>query len=82
MKKIFSKITVKWIALLSAAALLAGICTSCGQTSDKDNQGRTVISVGAWPQQDGEAKTNMEERKEMFEEAKSGRCHSAGYLAI
>ena len=69
MKKIFSKITVKWIALLSAAALLAGICTSCGQTSDKDNQGRTVISVGAWPQQDGEAKTNMEERKEMFEEA-------------
>ena len=64
---------VKVVGLMTAAALGLSILGACGQkeASDKNEQGKTVISVGNWPQKEGTAKTNMEKRKARFEEANS-----------
>ena len=50
-------------------ALTTGIFAGCGKTqSDKDSDGRTVISVGGWPAKEGADLDNMEARKAKFEQ--------------
>lgn len=62
------KIT-KVVGLMTAAALSVSILGACGQkaANDKDDQGRTILSVGLWPQKEGLALEQAEERKARFE---------------
>ena len=47
-----------------------GMLTSCGAGgSSKNADGKTVITVGDWPQKEGTDKDNMEEAKAKFEAA-------------
>ncbi len=56
-------------ACLAAVALSVGLFAGCGQeTADKDDQGRTVISVGGWPTNEGVNLDNLTARKARFEE--------------
>ena len=58
------------VAVTMALALICGCFAGCGKdTSDKDEQGRTVISVGSWPSSEGESLDKMNARKARFEEA-------------
>lgn len=68
MKKqtLFTKIVSTAVVAALSVSMLAG----CGNTkSDKDDQGRTVISVGSWPDTEGETLDKMNARKARFEEA-------------
>lgn len=68
MKKTRSK-WLKAVSLITAGVLMAGVCASCGKTADKDENGKTVITVGGWPSKDGKEKDNIEAKKARFEEA-------------
>ena len=57
-------------ALILSTTLVVGMFTGCGKSvSDKDEQGRTIVSVGGWPTNDGPAKESVESRKAKFEES-------------
>lgn len=60
---------VKAVGLVTAAALSVSILGACGQkaANDKDEQGRTILTVGLWPDREGTALTTIEERKTRFE---------------
>ncbi|MBP3361166.1 MAG: sugar ABC transporter substrate-binding protein [Clostridia bacterium] len=63
MKKKLQRVAAGALIVSSIAALCG-----CGQkTSDKDEQGRTVISVGGWPLSEGKSLDAMNQRKETFE---------------
>ncbi len=52
-----------------SAVLIISVCTSCNNSaSDKDEQGRTVISVGGYPDKEGTERTNWDARKTKFEQ--------------
>lgn len=58
------------VALTVALFVMANVLGGCGKkVSDKDEQGRTIISVGSWPQKEGTALDRMNARKEAFEKA-------------
>ncbi|MBO5007220.1 MAG: extracellular solute-binding protein [Clostridia bacterium] len=58
----------KIISLVLALALCVMTLAACGKkTNDKDEQGRTVISVGGWPDKEGTELDNAVARKEAFE---------------
>ena len=58
----------KLSAVILSVALLAGMLGGCGgKDTSKDAQGRTVISVGGWPQKEGTNLDNYNARKERFE---------------
>ena len=65
MKTTIKKVLTGVLALTLSVSMLAG-CTS-GTANDKDEQGRTVVSVGNWPANDGAHKTNIEKQKAEFE---------------
>lgn len=46
-KSLFNKITAAALAAVLAATMLAGCGTD--KSAQKDDQGRTIISIGAWP---------------------------------
>lgn len=54
------------LAMTMTVGALAGCASS--QKEGKDEQGRTVISVGNWPSKEGDALTLMNNRKAEFEE--------------
>lgn len=59
------------LSLAAAIALIAGAVTGCtpsNTASDKDEEGRTVISVGSWPTKEGSDKDAIEARKARYEE--------------
>ena len=60
---------VKAVGLMTAAALSVSILGACGQkaANDKDEQGRTILTVGLWPDREGTALTTIEDRKTRFE---------------
>ena len=65
-KNLFAKITAFALSAVMSVTLLSG----CGnKVTDKDEQGRTIISVGGWPTKEGKEKENIEARKARFEEA-------------
>lgn len=58
----------KALAAALAITLSVGALGGCGKKNDtKDEQGRTVITVGGWPQKEGTALDNYNERKARFE---------------
>lgn len=66
----FSKTKFKKAAALGLALTLSvSIFAGCGKASDKDDQGRTIISIAEWPTKEGKDLNNMLERKAKFEEA-------------
>ncbi len=65
MKTTFKKVLTGVLALTLSVSMLAG-CTS-GTANDKDEQGRTVVSVGNWPANESTHKTNTENYKAEFE---------------
>ena len=70
MKKITWKNSKKVLAVIMAAAMVSAGCAGCGsKVSDKDENGRTTITVGGWPQKEGSSLDAMEERKAKFEES-------------
>ena len=65
MKTILKRTT----AIIAAATLGITMLTGCNkEVSDKDEQGRTVISIGGWPDKEGTSLDAMEARKARFEE--------------
>lgn len=69
MKRFNLKAGVKPVALCMAAVLSVGVLAGCGsKATDKDDQGRTIVSVAAWPTIEKEI-ANMNARKARFEEA-------------
>lgn len=59
----------KVLAVALAATLAVGCFAGCSNGSDKDDQGRTKISVCAWPQKEGKDLDNANAKKARFEEA-------------
>ncbi len=61
------KINLKKTAALAMAAILAVSCfAGCNKTSDKDEQGRTIIKVGGYPTKEGPDKEKFDKRIEDF----------------
>lgn len=56
------------LAAAMAVTLVTGMMSGCGtKANDKDEQGRTVLSIGGWPQKEGAELDNYNERKARFE---------------
>jgi len=62
--------TRKILSMMLASALLVSTLAGCGQNAsknDKDEQGRTVLSVGNWPVKEGDYLTRITKQKDEFE---------------
>lgn len=61
--------TRKALLMVLLFAFLLSAIAGCGSNkkNDKDEQGRTVISVGNWPTKEGDYLTKITEQKESFE---------------
>ncbi len=60
----------KVVAIIVAAVMAAVCLGSCGgekNANTTDEQGRTVISIGGWPQQEGSSLDRMNDLKSRFE---------------
>lgn len=63
------KKVMKTISLCLTVALLMGTIVGCGGDSvERDEQGRIIISVGEWPTSEGTALDNLNARKARYEE--------------
>lgn len=63
------KTILKSVALCIAAVMAVGAVSGCSNSgSDKDNQGRTIVSVGNWPSKEGTELDTFNARKATFEE--------------
>ena len=58
---------LKALAMVVSITILVAMVAGCGTAKDKDDQGRTMITVGSWPDKEGTELDNMNERKEAFE---------------
>lgn len=68
MKTNINKSAKRAVSLLLAMALTVPLCTSCkNEKSDTDAEGRTTLSVGAWPTKSGSTLDTYNERKADFE---------------
>ena len=64
------KAMLKMVASILSTVMLCTWFAGCGKNAtDKDEQGRTMISVGSWPSSEGESVDKMNARKARFEEA-------------
>lgn len=59
---------MRLVSLLAAVTVAAGCFAGCGKTSDKDDQGRTIITVGGYPEKDGSDKDNFDLKISQFNE--------------
>ena len=65
-KNVLKKVTAVVTATVLSATMLAG----CGgKDASKDDQGRTVITVGNWPTTEGKQLDDMNKQKERYEAA-------------
>ena len=72
MKMRIRKTGKRLLAMFAAVTMITGALAGCGNmASDKDEQGRTVISIGSWPDKEGTEKETLDARKARFEEANS-----------
>ena len=64
-----SKMFLRVTAVIAAVTLTMALFSGCGKkaVNDKDEQGRTVISVGSWPTKKGKTLDDMNARKATFE---------------
>ncbi len=64
-KEMFKKV----VSLLAVTALSVTMLGGCSlKASDKDEQGRTILTVGMWPSKEGDDLDRQEARKARFEE--------------
>lgn len=68
MKKFFYKKGKRIAALILAGAMTASLFTACGKSADKDESGKTVISVGGWPEKNDNTYANYEKKRTEFEQ--------------
>ena len=68
MKKFFYKKGKRIAALILAGAMTASLFTACGKSADKDESGKTVISVGGWPEKNDNTYANYEKMRTEFEQ--------------
>lgn len=63
----------KAVGIALAAVLTVSFAGGCNQkaANDKDAEGRTILTVGLWPDREGTALTQIEERKTRFEKDNS-----------
>ena len=60
---------MKLVSLLTAVTLMLGVAAGCGgKASDKDDQGRTIITAGGYPQSAGKNRDNWDAGVRKFEE--------------
>lgn len=60
----------KVLCMAMALAVITASFSGCGKkASDKDEQGRTIVSVGEWPTKEGVLLDNRNELKTQFEKA-------------
>ena len=61
----------KAAALIMAGVMTLSVFSACGSksTNDTDENGKTVITVGSWPDKEGTELDNMNARKDAFEQA-------------
>lgn len=60
---------MKLVSLLTAVTLMLGVAAGCGdKASDKDDQGRTIITAGGYPQSEGKNRDNWDAGVRKFEE--------------
>lgn len=70
MRKQNGKKTMRIMALALAVIVSLSVFAGCGETAkDKDEQGRTIVSVGSWPSKEGKDLDNYTAKKARFEEA-------------
>lgn len=62
-KSNFKRIVSVLLVLCMSVAVMSG----CGSNKGKDEQGRTIVSVGSWPTSEGTTLDNMNARKAQFE---------------
>lgn len=68
MKKFNRKFFVKAVSLVMATTMIVAVFAGCGnKVSDKDEQGRTIVTIGGWPDKEGTALDNYNARKSEFE---------------
>ena len=61
-------ISIKTVSVITAAALAVCALTGCGrEASDKDEQGRTIISIGNYPTNEGKSKETWDAKWQKFE---------------
>lgn len=65
--RILEKVKRILVVSVAVALLVCGTAGCKSKASDKDEQGRTVISVGGWPQKEGQNLDNMNKNKANFE---------------
>lgn len=58
---------LKALAMVVSITMLVAMVAGCGTAKDKDEQGRTMITVGSWPDKEGTELDNMNARKDAFE---------------
>ena len=68
MKNFFYKKGKRIAALILAGAMTASLFTACGKSADKDESGKTVISVGGWPEKNDNTYANYEKMRTEFEQ--------------
>ncbi|MGN0181239.1 MAG: sugar ABC transporter substrate-binding protein, partial [Candidatus Ornithomonoglobus sp.] len=62
--------TVRLLAFIGVLAVAAGAMTACGtKTSDTTEDGKILVSVGDYPEKEGEDKDNWDARIAEFEAA-------------
>lgn len=70
MKKFKKSFLVKGVALMTAAVMMTGLFAGCqDNANDKDEQGRTIVTVGGWPDKEGADLDTVLARKAKFEES-------------
>lgn len=68
MSKKFWKSGKKMAALVLVGAMAVSMFTACGKNTDKDENGKTIVSVGGWPGSGDKLYDAWEQKKQSFEQ--------------
>lgn len=60
---------MKVVAMMLSGVIALSVMGGCGKSADKDENGKTIVSIGGWPEKDGTGKDNAEKQKAEYEEA-------------
>lgn len=65
----FKNKKMKVVAMMLSGVIALSVMGGCGKSADKDENGKTIVSIGDWPEKDGTGKDNAEKQKAEYEEA-------------
>lgn len=60
---------MKVVAMMLSGVIAMSVMGGCGKSADKDENGKTIVSIGGWPEKEGKEKDNYEKQKTEYEEA-------------